>query len=1008
MTVLRSREIVPNIKSQSQPKTVEDGLISIGPSTPLKTLGKPSNIPSYNSTPSSSPLVQSAVGSYSGTVRRRSLRLASKSGSNEINRNSLVSGRKKKSTIIKVNTDLGLCDTESKACDFEVDDNTLVSGQLGTGVDHKEKSVADLKLVLMLNEDLLVSGMEGELGSDLGSLKQSVQRVATTKKGKGKRKLGPEFESIREGETNEGCLRLQLGKKIVTGRVGRGYFGVESAGGDESDHDNAKGDEISEMAKVLNGSREFTALKVPLQEPAVDEKDCIQGYRRFSRKMKLLDKTLTINSVDCVNLESDTKLDSSIGFVVSDAAPFTWGLDKKGLDNDTSDDDNDNGVEHSRGGLGKEAKEKGNVVENALLSSCFDAMELDSPNVEKSDELDNGPKIDTSGTYNKAKKRLSREVKGKEKVHANSLLSNFVYASELDLSEVEKSIELENCPSADTNGIGNNGSRRLSREEKRKAKVVENVVKLDLAKVEKSNNDNVAVQDDGRINVTRTRERFRNIARRNASKFAHFTSNEEEDEHIVDEAEREMPPGEVGKESEDWPGPFSTAMKIINDREINGSVQQQNSSLDKGKSAPVMWVPKKDHNRNSMKLLVPSLQDLCMTILTKNADAITSLDCVPDVLRHKLSHKLCDSRRMNNHFLDLLVRGSPTEIRIRDCSWLTEEHFTSTFEGTDINKLSVLQLDQCGRCLPDYILFATLARSSNILPVLTTISLKGACRLSDVGLSSLLSSAPALRSINLGQCSLLTSVGISSIADSLGSVLRELYLDDCQSIDAILILPALSKLEHLEVLSLAGLPTVCDDFVCQFVSVRGHNLKELVLADCMNLTDYSLKVISETCSGLCALDLTNLCKLTDSAIGYLANGCQSIQSFKLRRNAFSDEAMAAYLETCGESLEELSLNNVNKVAHNTAISLSRHSRNLQSLDISWCRNLTNEAVGLIVDSCLSLKMLKLFGCTQITNVFLDGHSNAQVLVIGLQMSPILEHIKVPDLVGPLHYSSVSP
>lgn len=54
-----------------------------------------------------------------------------------------------------------------------------------------------------------------------------------------------------------------------------------------------------------------------------------------------------------------------------------------------------------------------------------------------------------------------------------------------------------------------------------------------------------------------------------------------------------------------------------------------------------------------------------------------------------------------------------------------------------------------------------------------------------------------------------------------------------------------------------------------------------------------------------------------------------------------------------------------QVAHNTAISLSRRSRNLRSLDMSWCRNLTNEAVGLIVDSCLSLKMLKLFGCTQV-------------------------------------------
>lgn len=36
-----------------------------------------------------------------------------------------------------------------------------------------------------------------------------------------------------------------------------------------------------------------------------------------------------------------------------------------------------------------------------------------------------------------------------------------------------------------------------------------------------------------------------------------------------------------------------------------------------------------------------------------------------------------------------------------------------------------------------------------------------------------------------------------------------------------------------------------------------------------------------------------------------------------------------------------------------------------SLDLSWCRRLTDEALGMIVDSCLSLKLLKLFGCTQV-------------------------------------------
>ncbi|KAK4582951.1 hypothetical protein RGQ29_025926 [Quercus rubra] len=275
--------------------------------------------------------------------------------------------------------------------------------------------------------------------------------------------------------------------------------------------------------------------------------------------------------------------------------------------------------------------------------------------------------------------------------------------------------------------------------------------------------------------------------------------------------------------------------------------------------------------------------------------------------------------------------------------------------------------------MSDYVLPSTLARSSNSLAALTTLSLSGACRLSDDGLSKLVSSASVLRSLNLSQCSLLTFSSIDTSADSLGSVLRELNLTDCQSLDSMLILPALKKFEQQQVLSLAG-----------------HNIKELVLADCVKLTDSSFKVISETCPGLCAIDLVNLSKLTDFAIGYLANGCRAIQN---------DEAFAAFLETSGDWLKELSLNNVKKVGYNTAASLGRHSKRLHTLDLSWCRNLTDEAVGFIVDNCLSLR---------ITKVFLDGHSNPDVQIIGLKMCTVLEHVKVPDHEeGPLHYYSLS-
>ncbi|KAK1418631.1 hypothetical protein QVD17_27776 [Tagetes erecta] len=504
------------------------------------------------------------------------------------------------------------------------------------------------------------------------------------------------------------------------------------------------------------------------------------------------------------------------------------------------------------------------------------------------------------------------------------------------------------------------------------------------------------VERAGSSNKMDPKERFKNVAKENASKFAHFSIQEED----VDDDELE-PQVEANGDVEDWPGPFSTAMKIIKDRASNMPTEQKKKS----DSAPLIWVPKKNNQHGLFKRVVPSLEELCIEIMAENVDSITSLESVPDAIRHKLTQALCDSRKMNRHFLNLLASKSPSEIRIKDCSWLDEDHFSKTFEAIDASNLTVLQLDQCGRCLPDYVLHTTLKHLPSKLSALTNISLKGACRLSDAGLDALVTSASTLRSINLGCCSLLTSDSINNLADKLGSVLKELYIDECFGLDAKLILPALFKLQHLEVLSISRFETVNDSFITQFVAVQGHKMKELVLADCTRLTDRAIKAIAKSCPGLCAIDLTNLFKLTDTSIGHLANGCQTIQTMKFRRNAFSDEAVAAYLEACGGPLTELSLNHVDKVGHQTALSLAKHAKKLQSLDLSWCRDMTDEAVGLIVDSCLSLEMLKLFGCTQITNVFTNGHSNENVKVIGLQESQILKNIALPNLL-PLRYSSV--
>lgn len=175
-------------------------------------------------------------------------------------------------------------------------------------------------------------------------------------------------------------------------------------------------------------------------------------------------------------------------------------------------------------------------------------------------------------------------------------------------------------------------------------------------------------------------QRFRDIARANASRYAHFAADEGHDPS-PDEAE-------VENESEDWPGPIATAMKIIKDRALKGA---QAGGASSGNSSPVSieWVPKRNQGHMLARFSIPSLQQLCLDVLAKNADAIVSLNHVPDAIRHKLSQLLCDGRKMNTHYFELLVRGSPTEIRLRDCSWMNEEQFTESFQMCNTASLAV-------------------------------------------------------------------------------------------------------------------------------------------------------------------------------------------------------------------------------------------------------------------------------------------------------------------------------
>ena len=156
---------------------------------------------------------------------------------------------------------------------------------------------------------------------------------------------------------------------------------------------------------------------------------------------------------------------------------------------------------------------------------------------------------------------------------------------------------------------------------------------------------------------------------------------------VVDEdlqENREELPGPVQAEVEDEMlesslTPLSKAVETIIERKL---------AAEKNSRPLIVWLPLAQKN-DIPRRLVTSLEDDCVDILAKNTDAIVSLESVPDALRHKISRASCRGRTMNAHFVELLLKGSPSEIRVDDCSWMTEEQFTNLFNGCDTSKLTV-------------------------------------------------------------------------------------------------------------------------------------------------------------------------------------------------------------------------------------------------------------------------------------------------------------------------------
>ncbi len=61
----------------------------------------------------------------------------------------------------------------------------------------------------------------------------------------------------------------------------------------------------------------------------------------------------------------------------------------------------------------------------------------------------------------------------------------------------------------------------------------------------------------------------------------------------------------------------------------------------------------------------------------------------------------------------------------------------------------------------------------------------------------------------------------------------------------------------------------------------------------------------------------------------------------------------------------------------------RCKESLEHLDVSFCRGISEQSLGLVADRCSRIRRLVIFGCSQVGTKFLNGHSNEALAAGGV-------------------------
>ncbi|KAJ2925665.1 hypothetical protein H1R20_g11431, partial [Candolleomyces eurysporus] len=336
------------------------------------------------------------------------------------------------------------------------------------------------------------------------------------------------------------------------------------------------------------------------------------------------------------------------------------------------------------------------------------------------------------------------------------------------------------------------------------------------------------------------------------------------------------------------------------------------------------------------------------------------------------------------------------------------------------NKLQGVDLSRC-RFLGDPVLIA-LAKNC---PDLRRFKIGGSDLVTDIGVSAVVNGCPLLLKLDVRGCSSITDTAIREMWTH-SPYMQELHLEFCDALtdlafpskveiakpgdprdqkddnaeglvantdppqlvseakelanvepqESLLSLPGLTSVElctlvvhqfskNLQSLSLSSCTRITD-LAIEGIVTCAPGLRELRLRKCSLLTDRSVETICKLGHSLHYLDLAHVNQITNEAVKKLAQSCTGLKDVDFTCcDKLTDESVVELSKL--PKLRRIVLVRVSKITDVAIYALAARATFLQNVHLSYCEQITLQAVHLLLDKARKLKHLTLTGI----RVFMD-------------------------------------